>query len=917
MISTSDYHLSSFLEDTIDRRANIMMEGVDLALSALNQDMQKLSIRKLDTDYMKKMLKSVSSMVDANAIEIAEISTTFTKNMKTGKKDYCGFDVAWATSPVKDIHLKAVKEFTDRIERTLATITNDSDVKSAIDKYNDNYLCILQQKVCDTTFPKYIKEKDFMLAMGVATEKKILDNSFISSNVFPLLDTLKISVEKGTGYSYNNSIVHIPFGVITKEFCTFFNQVSARYQCMLELFVDVAIEKKLSSGKVYTLIGNLQQLLFNLLAYISTCAYIFMIVPLKNFNALKDVVHRANWNVTGAADITTMLESGEEDYHLRNTTELEEAARTLAKSIQEFAKGCVPEDEAAFDLNDGDRDAYDIIYPFIQSAKASIIKVSRMVYLGKLDSVEDCIRVSKLSETELSETEDNIVNRIHNLDHLARACFRADFLYGDLMSMTHLVPQYIGDFDKIIENLESLIHTLDRFYMSPGIMIERSELETFYCGLHDRLLDMRRRILSAYYDRLKMINQKCIDQSCGAKKAFDIVVDDDRFFANSFADSLENYEESVYEEMDNSINAMKEKYLRSMISVFTEADNNQNNGQKGNNVGNTQQSGGNQPQNGNGQQQNNSGGNNGNNQSQNNSGNSSNQNSGNNQNNGNNAQQQNQQNNQQNQNNGNNAQQNKTSQNNAQNKNDTKPKKNFSQSLQDAVQFVIDRVQAFFDNGSKKKNLKFLEDHKDGLLSMSFVNKQISLLPYLQKKTDYGKELSIIFQNAKKITADTLRTATEEQLTNMIFESINIASIKGDKLEDRIIQGLEVGTKKLEEKPIINSAIKDVVPGMVSFLENYFNNFTNSLISAKEEIKNISSLNLKGSGNNGDRTDENVEFVNNLLNTAIHAVREAGKKRSNDYINALHGLVFDNKGGSNGGNQSNNQDQNGNNQNNQ
>ena len=164
------------------------------------------------------------------------------------------------------------------------------------------------------------------------------------------------------------------------------------------------------------------------------------------------------------------------------------------------------------------------------------------------------------------------------------------------------------------------------------------------------------------------------------------------------------------------------------------------------------------------------------------------------------------------------------------------------------------------------------------------------MLPYIQ--TDYVATMKGIIQKASTMNANQLKSMTEQNLYDYLYSDTQFARVKGDTPDARFEQAIKVGTNKNEVVTYSNNAIKKMIPGMTSYVSNYYNKIVNDLNGIKNNLKDLDNLSsFKSNGTNGDRTEENVALVPKIVNNAIGSCINVARQRANDYVIIMNSLV--------------------------
>lgn len=232
------------------------------------------------------------------------------------------------------------------------------------------------------------------------------------------------------------------------------------------------------------------------------------------------------------------------------------------------------------------------------------------------------------------------------------------------------------------------------------------------------------------------------------------------------------------------------------------------------------------------------------------------------------------------------------------------------------VNRVIESVKKIFANGSKKKNLDWLAKNKGFLLSRNYVNTSVDILPY-QKDGNYINMVGKCIDKAAAINEGTLKTTDENGLRATIFGGIKMPKTD-EGLEADLVRGFKVGTAELKTVQVADNELKAMIPSMIQYCENYYNNTESALDGLQKKIDSLKILDERQGGSGEDqKTKDNAAMIGTQLATAIKAARIASKDRCNDYLLILDALAAPNKNanGKNDGTQAENNQGNQNNNN--
>ena len=206
-----------------------------------------------------------------------------------------------------------------------------------------------------------------------------------------------------------------------------------------------------------------------------------------------------------------------------------------------------------------------------------------------------------------------------------------------------------------------------------------------------------------------------------------------------------------------------------------------------------------------------------------------------------------------------------------------------------------DIIEKLTSNGIKAKNQKFLTNNRDFLISRNYTNTSVEMLPYIDN-TDYIGMIRGCITKAASINDATLRTVDESGLRNAIFSGLKMPKTN-DGLQADIVHGLKVGTAELKPITLSDNALKEKVPKMIEFCDQYYSKFEDELNGLEQEIKKLSIVDDKpaSGGGDNDNTEKNKGLIGTYLSQAIVATRYASRDRCNDCLKVLSELASSNK----------------------
>jgi hypothetical protein len=233
-----------------------------------------------------------------------------------------------------------------------------------------------------------------------------------------------------------------------------------------------------------------------------------------------------------------------------------------------------------------------------------------------------------------------------------------------------------------------------------------------------------------------------------------------------------------------------------------------------------------------------------------------------------------------------------------------------SEKIKEIINKIIEAIQKVFDSGVKKKNLAFLTKNKAFLLSRRYTNTSIDTIKY--RKENSINLMQGCIDRANAIGDNSLRSTDEKGLRNSIFGPAGYIPASDDFTAD-LVKMFKVGKGSLDYVKVADNELKELVPEMINYCENYYNKFIDNLAAFRDKIGSSPLDNKKNQGDN-DKTEENVKIITNDLVAALGALRVATRDRSNEYMKLLQGLAKSNANAStdetatndNGGNNGNN-----------
>jgi hypothetical protein len=213
-----------------------------------------------------------------------------------------------------------------------------------------------------------------------------------------------------------------------------------------------------------------------------------------------------------------------------------------------------------------------------------------------------------------------------------------------------------------------------------------------------------------------------------------------------------------------------------------------------------------------------------------------------------------------------------------------------SEKIKEVINKIIEAIQKVFDSGVKKKNLAFITKNKAFLLSRRYTNTSIDTIKYRKENTINLMQGCIDRANA--LGDNTLRTTDQKGLRNSLFGPAGYIPASDDFSAD-LVKMFKVGKGSLDYVKVADNELKELVPEMINYCENYYNKFIDNLTAFRDKITSSPLDNKKNQGEN-DKTEENIRIITSDLVSALGALRVAARDRSNEYMKLLQGLAQSN-----------------------
>lgn len=759
------------------------------------------------------------------------------------------------TDELTNLKFQYLTSFVDSIRKICEDVASDPEsakgtLKKAIDQYRDGLkLRNLKANIVKTSIPYYMTPKD-MLEYHTGFDMEFNDTTTTNELVRFLLEFYNIRLKSTSKVEYKEESFVTVSKIIKGELGKSINRV----QLLKESIIATVSKDLYSSVELFfytidTILLQLAQYVIaiymrTLSAYISNMREIMKMVSLMDMKT-GDVSAVVTESVVEIMDTCTL----EKPTDIINATKNLMTAMTNTQIVNEK------------DIQDTEGIQTDpCTYKFpILTFKTLDERLKKLILLCRDDeesSIGDLLNDCALSESNICELFAN-VDRAENVNFLKSVEFNPGLIYKDLSFMLSYIPRISEAFEKMSDGVVlAYIHALETNVNRVFPNGERNkEVIEFLRKLLERISTYGRDLGQAYVRRLKMISDQIqVDNEVN------IDLEPDMYFADAIASSYR-----VITEYSEAVDEINQRYSKLYVSTaignnFFEDDNAQNNSQNNNDQNKDQK-----PDNQNAGVNNSGNDNNKNPQKASvsdpgptNSGNNSNSDNDNNNDSG-----------------------------SADNKGE---KKSIIKRLQDFVTDTIDKLTDYFEKkGAKKKNLDFLNLHKKFLAARNYVNTRINVLPYL-KNSDYTKKAQEVLDAIAGIDEQTLKTADEKTLMNRVFSKFKLPD--GDaSIDAKLTQVFKIGSAKPVTITIENNALKAEIPGMLDFVDNYYNHFIDKFSSLKDGVNKLSDLDGKNGSDQNDRTEANKSLLTTWAMAAIRAARAAARDHVNDIMLIMSGLA--------------------------
>lgn len=264
------------------------------------------------------------------------------------------------------------------------------------------------------------------------------------------------------------------------------------------------------------------------------------------------------------------------------------------------------------------------------------------------------------------------------------------------------------------------------------------------------------------------------------------------------------------------------------------------------------------------------------------------------------------------------------------------------ESIKNFIKSLIEKIKGLVK--TNQTNSQWLAANKENLLKRSYTNTSINILPYVED-SDPLKMISDI-GNSLASLKDSIASSTRDDIEKKLIKAVDLNKIKvpnaekDGTLSQKITQYLKVGTAKLELVQKNDGEVASLIPKMIEYCENYYNNFEKELTSASDKVtqnfenfcqqiqNDNTPVDTSNNNDNNESLQSKITSIGTLVQTALGASVNAARDRAQDYMKVLQafapkGDVKDNNKNTNdntNNNTNNNQEQtqeNNNDQNNQ
>lgn len=261
----------------------------------------------------------------------------------------------------------------------------------------------------------------------------------------------------------------------------------------------------------------------------------------------------------------------------------------------------------------------------------------------------------------------------------------------------------------------------------------------------------------------------------------------------------------------------------------------------------------------------------------------------------------------------------------------------FVKKIQDFFTKLIDKFTSTVNQHKADKD--FINDNKEYLMSRSYANVTVNVLPYTETNgtQEFTNTINTMTQVIRAMhTGNNKMTdiRSRQDIANKLFASHGNFKIADDdtSLSDfsqSVTKYYKTGEKPADKtEAFSNDNLGNLVKNsMVPFLSNYYdeNGFVKVMNSAKDSLNkeldtfatDMSNAPNPDKNSNDPTPSDKVKWLSLIVNNFIGAVMNAYRDRANDYMKIVRELAKNNRGNNNQNNNQNNNNNQDNNQNNQ
>lgn len=242
---------------------------------------------------------------------------------------------------------------------------------------------------------------------------------------------------------------------------------------------------------------------------------------------------------------------------------------------------------------------------------------------------------------------------------------------------------------------------------------------------------------------------------------------------------------------------------------------------------------------------------------------------------------------------------------NTQNTNNTN-NGNTNENNGDKVGFIKGLLQRIKDFGTKildkikgaqaklKGNLTWLQENKDALLSRSYSNVSINILPY-DTSIQYTSVIDDCTNALNNITRNVGRIGKWDvnNINKTMFAKLKLPADVSKPISERLVLALKCkGGKELQTVTVSNGQLKEMVAQMIDFLEYYYNGFEADIEAAITRLNSaLDGVERRATTLNVEGADNTLKIMGTNINTLNGAIAEVARDRSNDYMTVLQQLA--------------------------